>query len=174
MVHYQNPRVLVACLAEFSAKLVLCRRAISPAKGLWFLPSGFMELKETLEEAAARELEEETGIAIAGGKLTLYCLLSIPHLSEVYVIFRTALASPPTLRPGWESMEVSLFSDADRPMDLAFPDFFRGFLDRYYHDVHRGHFPIRTQTIDLPTGTQNTTTQNGETLYPRYLVESNQ
>lgn len=149
MVHYQNPRVLVACVAEFESKLLLCRRAIAPAQGLWFLPSGFMEQDEALEDAAARELEEETGVALAGSELSLYSVLSIPCLSEIYVIYRTLLGTAPALIPGLESLEVGFFSIADCPPQLAFPNFSRGFLECYYHDATRGHFPVRSQTIDL-------------------------
>ena len=43
--------------------LLLGRRAFSPGKGQWGLPGGFMELNETLEEAATRELKEETNLS---------------------------------------------------------------------------------------------------------------
>jgi 8-oxo-dGTP diphosphatase len=43
-------------------KLLLAKRAFSPAKGEWGLPGGFMELNETLHQAAIRELKEETNL----------------------------------------------------------------------------------------------------------------
>lgn len=43
-------------------KLLLIQRKNSPFKEKWALPGGFLEEDETLENAAARELEEETGL----------------------------------------------------------------------------------------------------------------
>ena len=147
-VHYENPRILVACVAEFESQLVLCQRAMAPAKGLWFLPSGFMELDEALEVAAVRELHEETGLLIRSSELALYSVLSIPRLNEVYAIFRVTLAATPSLSPGVESSDVRLFRARSCPNTLAFPQFFRGFLSRYFNDAAVGRFPVRSQIID--------------------------
>jgi len=43
-------------------EILLVQRKDSPFKNMWALPGGFMEMEETLEEAARRELLEETGI----------------------------------------------------------------------------------------------------------------
>jgi len=42
-IHYQNPRIIAGCIAEFDNKILLCKRAIEPRHGLWTLPAGFME-----------------------------------------------------------------------------------------------------------------------------------
>ena len=61
-IHYQNPKptATIICLKE--NKILLAKRAFEPAKGEWGLPGGFMELNETLHEAAIRELKEETNL----------------------------------------------------------------------------------------------------------------
>lgn len=43
-------------------QLLLIRRKNPPFKDMWALPGGFIQMEETLEESALRELEEETGI----------------------------------------------------------------------------------------------------------------
>lgn len=64
---YDYPRPMVtADIAVFrleaEPEILLVKRKDSPYKDMWALPGGFMEMDETLEEAARRELEEETGI----------------------------------------------------------------------------------------------------------------
>ena len=63
MVHYENPLPAVAVLVLNSKdQLLLVKRSVEPAKGTWCLPGGFIEVDESIEEAAVRELEEETGL----------------------------------------------------------------------------------------------------------------
>ena len=58
-VHYQNPLIVVGCIAERDGKVLLCKRSIEPRYGYWTVPAGFMELGETLAGGAARETLEE-------------------------------------------------------------------------------------------------------------------
>jgi len=62
-VYYQNPLpAATALVLNQENMLLLGRRAIEPAKGAWCLPGGFMEMGETMQQAALRELKEETGL----------------------------------------------------------------------------------------------------------------
>ena len=66
---YPRPAVTADCVVfgrtpEGDYRLLLIERGNEPFKGLWALPGGFMEMDETLEECALRELEEETGIHV--------------------------------------------------------------------------------------------------------------
>ena len=76
-VHYQNPLVVVGCVAERDGKVLLCKRAIQPRYGYWTVPAGFMELGETVAGGAARETLEEACATVELGHL-----LSLIHISE--------------------------------------------------------------------------------------------
>jgi 8-oxo-dGTP diphosphatase len=57
-----QPRTGVSILLRAGGKVLLVKRAHEPFAGCWSLPGGSQELGETLEEAARRELAEETGL----------------------------------------------------------------------------------------------------------------
>ena len=69
---YPRPALTADCVIfgkEGSGELsiLLIERGGEPYKGYWAFPGGFMEMDETTEEAASRELEEETGLIIPAG-----------------------------------------------------------------------------------------------------------
>ena len=64
---YPRPAVTADCVVltkDEAPKVLLIQRANDPFKGCWAFPGGFMEMEETTEECAIRELKEETGLAI--------------------------------------------------------------------------------------------------------------
>lgn len=58
------PRVGVGAITIKDEKVLLVKRGIEPSKGLWAIPGGTLKLGESLQECAAREILEETGVAI--------------------------------------------------------------------------------------------------------------
>jgi ADP-ribose pyrophosphatase YjhB (NUDIX family) len=143
-IHYQNPRVVAGCIVEWGERILLCRRAIEPKYGLWTFPAGFMENGESIEQAALRETEEEAHAVV--DLTSLYAVFSIPHISQVYVIFRGALQAY-DFKPGTESLEVELFQPADIPWEnLAFP-VIREALNCYTKDRTEGSFRLHTGCI---------------------------
>ena len=143
-IHYQNPKIVVGCLPEWDHRLLLCRRAIDPRTGFWTFPAGFMEQGESVEQAAARETLEEAQADV--DMLSLYAVFSLPHISQVYMVFRGDLRRP-EYGAGSESLDAQLFRPDAIPWDaLAFPVIAEA-LRRYVHDKDRGIFELHVGTV---------------------------
>ena len=144
-IHYQNPKLVAGCVPEHEGRILLCRRAIEPRRGYWTVPAGFMENGETLQEAAARESQEE-----ALAEVTIGSLLSVVHVlhaEQVHVFFR-ALLPEARFGVGAESLEVKLVRPDEIPWaDIAFPstDFT---LRRYLEDRAAGREEHHFTSVD--------------------------
>jgi len=145
-IHYVNPRVVVGCVAETAdGRLLMCRRRISPRRGFWTFPSGFLECSESASEGARREVLEETRaeVHIEG----LLCVIDVPQMSEVHLVYRGTLRSLLTLGPTGESSEVTLMTEAGIPWDqLAFTSIGES-LRRYFEDRRQKQRVVHT--LDL-------------------------
>jgi len=116
---YLNPIPVVVVLLPAGDGLIVVRRGIEPAKGTLTLPGGYMDIGESWQEAGARELLEETGIAVAAGDMKLYEVMN--GLDDTVVIFGLAKKQPAAVyRPfsSGETQEVVLIRE---PVELGFP-----------------------------------------------------
>ncbi len=144
-IHYQNPKVVVGCLPDWEGQVLLCRRAIDPRHGLWTLPAGFLENGETLPAGAARETVEEARANVEVGEL--YTVISLPHISQIYVMFRARLLDL-GFGPGPESLEVRLFDEASIPWnEIAFRTIART-LRLYFLDRKLGRFTTHVSALE--------------------------
>lgn len=144
VIHYQNPKVVVGCIPQWRDKVLLCKRAIEPRHGLWTLPAGFLENDETTIQGALRETLEEAGARVE--MLDLHTLFNLPHVNQVYVMFRGNLLDT-DFGPGEESLEVALYEEKDIPWgELAFP-VIEQTLRLYFQDRRAGKFSIHTGDI---------------------------
>lgn len=117
-IHYENPHLIVGCVAEWEGRILLCRRAIEPRSGLWTLPAGFMENGETTADAARRETHEEAGAIVEID--APFAMLSIAHINQVHLFYRGRMVKSEYFA-GEESLEVGLFLPEEIPWsDLAF------------------------------------------------------
>lgn len=68
-----HPRVGVGAVVLRDGRVLLVRRGVEPARGLWAIPGGGLKLGETLQQGAEREIREETGIVIRAGAPIFTC-----------------------------------------------------------------------------------------------------
>jgi ADP-ribose pyrophosphatase YjhB (NUDIX family) len=142
-VHYQNPRVIVGCIAHWQGKVLLCKRAIDPRIDTWTVPAGFMENGESMESGALREAREETGANIHLDDL--YSVFDIERINQVYIIYRGVMLSP-DVTPGPECSQVQLFAPDDIPWDSLFYPAIKDLLTRFETDLASGRFSLYTGT----------------------------
>ena len=61
---FHDPKLAAAVLVTVDGKLVMVRRGVEPAVGRWAFPSGYVDQGEAVEDAAVREVKEETGLDV--------------------------------------------------------------------------------------------------------------
>jgi ADP-ribose pyrophosphatase YjhB (NUDIX family) len=112
-VAYVNPRLVVTTLPITEAgEIVLIRRGIEPGLGSWAQPGGFLEVDETVNQAAIRETWEETGLLVQPGEIVgLYTRL---EASVVTITFEARIVGG-TAAPTPEATEVVAFAPEDIP-----------------------------------------------------------
>jgi len=145
-IHYVNPKIIVGALPVKHDKVLLCKRDINPGKGKWTLPSGFMEMGESLEQGAKREAKEEANLKLNLNRL--YGTYSIPRIGQVLFIYIANIINE-DFRAADETTEVKLFSVYKIPWGkIAFPSV-EFFLKNYKGDFLNGrNFTFHSNFLD--------------------------
>ncbi len=124
---YENPKLVGATLPLRRGKVYLLRRSIEPSYGKWTFPAGYMELGETVEEAAARETREEIRCRVK--RLRLQGIYSFKDTGAVTILYRANVVGPEP-RPGPEALCVRAFRPQEIPWEeLAFKSTYHGLRD---------------------------------------------
>jgi ADP-ribose pyrophosphatase YjhB (NUDIX family) len=116
---YENPLPVVSCIHCTERSLLLVKRGNKPFKGKWCLPTGFAETGESIEEAALRELKEESGIS--GKTINLVDVDSVKskHYGDLTFITYEVEQTGGSLKAGDDAAEVRYFPIEKLPV-LAF------------------------------------------------------
>lgn len=114
--------VVIFSLVDEELRVLLVKRKHPPFAGRWAIPGGFVQIDESLEAAAARELEEETGVTdVYMEQLYTFGDPGRDPRTRVITVAYFALVPYSAIqhRPGEEASETAWFPMSDLP-DLAF------------------------------------------------------
>jgi ADP-ribose pyrophosphatase YjhB (NUDIX family) len=115
---YYNPKPVAAAIPVTAAgEIVLLKRGFEPGKDLWTFPGGFVDLGESVEEAARREVREEIEVDVE-----LADLVGVYSRSDdrvVLIVFAARVQDEPQTTP--EALQVQAFAPDEIPwQELAF------------------------------------------------------
>ncbi|MGI8572649.1 MAG: NUDIX domain-containing protein [Solirubrobacteraceae bacterium] len=115
---YYNPKPVAGAIPfDEVGNVILLRRGFDPGRGLWTFPGGFVDLGESVEDAAHRETQEELGMSIRLGPLV--GVYSRADDRVTLIVYRAVAVGQPRTTP--EAVEVRAFAPAEIPWDeLAF------------------------------------------------------
>src|SRR6186713_2727956 len=118
--------VVILTMAEGVLHLLLVRRGEEPFKGMWAIPGGFKRPEETLDEAARRELSEETGVDVPS-LLTQFGAYGDPardpRMNVVTVAYLAVLRDVGAIAAGTDAAHAALVPASDileQRVELAF------------------------------------------------------
>jgi len=119
-VLFPGPKLVAGCFVVDSGRVLLLRRGIEPAVGMWTFPGGYVDFGENSADAAVRETLEEVGMRIALGPLLGVFTDSMSPAITVVVYLAAPGKEPPSISV--EATEVRYFAPDDIPWhDIAFP-----------------------------------------------------
>ncbi len=169
---YEYPRaaLTVDCvvfgLDEHELKVMLIQRGQPPFEGKWALPGGFVRVEETLEEAARRELQEETGLSLAYlEQLHTFGAVDRDPRERVISVAYYALVqlSGHLVRAATDAREAAWFGVNDLP-SLAFDH-----ADILQMGLERLRAKLRTQPIGFELLPRKFTLSQLQRLYEQVL-----
>jgi ADP-ribose pyrophosphatase YjhB (NUDIX family) len=114
-IHFEEPKVAAGVLVVEEGKVLLVRRIMEPKQGEWTLPAGFVDADEDPEEAAVREVYEETGLVVKiDGLLDVFHGKEHPNGASIVIIYDGNVISG-KLKAGSDVNGVDFFDPKDLP-----------------------------------------------------------
>jgi len=115
---YLNPLPVAVVLLPVDDGVIVIRRNIEPQKGTLTLPGGYIDIGETWQEGARRELFEETGIDVPADEITLYDVMN--GLDNTLVVFGLAAKQGIDVYKPFSSAETQEVVLIHGPIELGF------------------------------------------------------
>jgi ADP-ribose pyrophosphatase YjhB (NUDIX family) len=120
-ITYLNPLPVAVVVLPVDGGVLCVRRAIEPRLGHLALPGGFIDVDETWQDAAVRELREETGVVIDAGEVSLLAAHSAPERGVLLLFGLVRSRTRAELGALEPTEEVSECIVLRQPEELAFP-----------------------------------------------------
>lgn len=128
---YENPVPATSLIVTDSENaLLLVKRSVEPKIGYWCLPGGFIELGEAPDQAALRELKEETGLSGKIDRLLGVTSDSSERYGTILMVGYRVKEFTGALKPGDDAAAVAYFPPDHLP-EIAFSSH-RRFIKKYY------------------------------------------
>ena len=141
---YPRPEVTVDCVVmtnETTPKVLLVQRGIEPYKDCWAFPGGFMNMDETTEQCAIRELEEETDLKVSGlHQIGAYSEVDCDPRGRTITVAYIAIIDSPLEVKGQDDAARAEWFPIDKLPKLAFDH------QEIMHDA------IKTYKMSFPQG----------------------
>ncbi|MCY3716445.1 MAG: NUDIX hydrolase [Chloroflexi bacterium] len=117
---YFDPKVAVIIFAARADKVLLIQRAIDPGAGKWALPAGFVDYDEAPEEAAIREMLEETGLQVEIRELLAVFPKRDEGLADIAIAYRAEIIAGEAVA-GDDAAALGFFAADQLPPLVFFP-----------------------------------------------------
>jgi 8-oxo-dGTP diphosphatase len=120
-IHFTDPKVGVGVMVVYQGKILLVQRAMSPERGKWSIPAGFLDYGEEPKATAEREVFEETNL-----RVVIDSLVDVYHNQEaidqggasIFILYQAQFAGG-QIRAG-DDAEAAAFFGQDELPELAF------------------------------------------------------
>lgn len=130
-ITYRNPKPCAGALVERDGRVLLVRRRHPPFQGWWDIPGGFLEYDESPEQAALREVQEETGLEVRLRRIlgifpdvyadaATEAGAAVAEAERTINIFYVAEVAGGAERPGDDAAELRWFGPDELPDNVAF------------------------------------------------------
>lgn len=131
---FLNPAPVAVLIQPVDNGVLTVRRNVAPQIGQLALPGGYVDINESWQAAAARELFEEAGVHITAAEIKLFDVMSVPRNLLVFGIGpRLTAAALPLFQPNDEASERLIITAA---VALAFPAHTEMLKQYFQRDKH--------------------------------------